>query len=380
MSKNTENDKTKADLTTTQNITFDKEDGLLFSYSDDLLLKAKAIQNSILPKLQVVLQDAVSLIRTIYGVEVFEENSTIFKSPNFRPKRETELKVNYTWATMGVYGSRLPIWTNLKRIDERPVVILPVVCCLGVNEESNFYIQMWFYKYNFTKESIQKFFSVFLEHTEAIQAILNWFGFGFNIPYDKKNLFMPLRENLCDIAENYPEDLLRISILKTFPLPIMEKEQLNEIKLYFAALFPIYDTLLRVAKGERSRFDELVQKLSDYMVATFESKTAFDNKDEGKTHDSFTSKNVSYSTIKENAQKKIDNIGIRTSIRWQVFERDNFRCVACGASASDGAILHVDHILPRSKGGKDTMSNYQTLCWKCNIGKSNKSDRNLRNG
>lgn len=377
MSKNKENDKTKADLTTTQNITFDKEDGLLFSYSDDLLLKAKAIQNSILPKLQMVLQDAVSLIRTIYGVEVFDENSTITKRPNFRPKRETELKMNYTYAYTGIYGTRLPIWKNLKRIDERPVVILPVYYCLSLNENC-IYIKMWFYKALLDKESIQKFFSVFIENTETIQAILNLYGFEFNIPYAKKNLFMPLRENIKEISESYTEDLFRIGITKIFPLPIVDKEQLDEIKLCFAALFPIYDSLLRVAKGEQVRFDELVQKLSDYMVATFESKAAFDNRAKDTAHDNFTSKSVSYSTIKENALKKIDNIGIRTSIRWQVFERDNFRCVACGAGAAEGAILHVDHILPRSKGGKDTMSNYQTLCWKCNIGKSNKSDRNLR--
>jgi 5-methylcytosine-specific restriction endonuclease McrA len=47
-------------------------------------------------------------------------------------------------------------------------------------------------------------------------------------------------------------------------------------------------------------------------------------------------------------------------------------------SAKEGAILHVDHIIPRSKGGKDEMDNYQTLCHKCNIGKSNKSQIDLR--
>ncbi len=41
-------------------------------------------------------------------------------------------------------------------------------------------------------------------------------------------------------------------------------------------------------------------------------------------------------------------------------------------------ILHVDHIIPRSKGGKDELDNYQTLCHICNIGKSNKNDTNLR--
>jgi len=42
-------------------------------------------------------------------------------------------------------------------------------------------------------------------------------------------------------------------------------------------------------------------------------------------------------------------------------------------------ILHVDHILPRSKGGKDEMINFQTLCDKCNLGKSNTDKTDLRN-
>ncbi len=60
------------------------------------------------------------------------------------------------------------------------------------------------------------------------------------------------------------------------------------------------------------------------------------------------------------------------SLRYDVLKRDNFRCVLCGMSSKDGAILHVDHIVPVSKGGKTEIDNLRTLCEKCNIGKSNK--------
>lgn len=62
------------------------------------------------------------------------------------------------------------------------------------------------------------------------------------------------------------------------------------------------------------------------------------------------------------------------SIRYNVFQRDNFTCQVCGATAKDGAKLHVDHIIPVSAGGKTLMSNLQTLCERCNLGKSNKTD------
>jgi len=36
-----------------------------------------------------------------------------------------------------------------------------------------------------------------------------------------------------------------------------------------------------------------------------------------------------------------------------------------------GVELHVDHIFPWSKGGETVFENLQTLCSKCNGGKSN---------
>lgn len=60
-------------------------------------------------------------------------------------------------------------------------------------------------------------------------------------------------------------------------------------------------------------------------------------------------------------------------LRWRVLQRDRFTCCACGASPalSPGVELHVDHIVPWSKGGETVLENLQTLCSVCNFGKSN---------
>jgi len=59
-------------------------------------------------------------------------------------------------------------------------------------------------------------------------------------------------------------------------------------------------------------------------------------------------------------------------LRWKVLSRDRFTCVACGASPATalGTVLHVDHITPYSKGGETEYKNLQTLCDRCNYGKS----------
>lgn len=66
-----------------------------------------------------------------------------------------------------------------------------------------------------------------------------------------------------------------------------------------------------------------------------------------------------------------DQRNIRLGLRYEVLRRDRFRCVSCGASpATDsGCVLHVDHIIPYSRGGKTTLRNLRTLCEKCNLGK-----------
>ena len=61
-----------------------------------------------------------------------------------------------------------------------------------------------------------------------------------------------------------------------------------------------------------------------------------------------------------------------TRLRFEVLARDKFTCRYCGASpAKDpSVILHIDHISPWSKGGETSLNNLQTLCSKCNLGKS----------
>lgn len=63
---------------------------------------------------------------------------------------------------------------------------------------------------------------------------------------------------------------------------------------------------------------------------------------------------------------------INLRLRFITLQRDNFKCCACGASpAKDPSVeLHVDHIIPWSKGGETVIDNLQTLCSKCNLGKS----------
>jgi ATP adenylyltransferase len=68
---------------------------------------------------------------------------------------------------------------------------------------------------------------------------------------------------------------------------------------------------------------------------------------------------------------------ISGTLRYEVLKRAKFRCELCGISAEDKA-LQVDHIVPRSKGGADDITNLQALCDSCNAMKRDRDDTDFR--
>ena len=72
----------------------------------------------------------------------------------------------------------------------------------------------------------------------------------------------------------------------------------------------------------------------------------------------------------------IEAAPVADSVRFDVLRRDRV-CQLCGAGRSD-AVLEVDHVVPRSKGGSNEPDNLQVLCRTCNRGKSNRDDTDFR--
>jgi 5-methylcytosine-specific restriction endonuclease McrA len=53
--------------------------------------------------------------------------------------------------------------------------------------------------------------------------------------------------------------------------------------------------------------------------------------------------------------------------RHNVFKRDRNKCVYCGSKEA----LTIDHVVPKSIGGRDSWDNLVTACQKCNAKKGN---------
>jgi len=61
---------------------------------------------------------------------------------------------------------------------------------------------------------------------------------------------------------------------------------------------------------------------------------------------------------------------INKKLRFQVLERDNYTCRACGRTPSEDHVkLTMDHIIPVEWGGTTDLDNLQAYCRECNEGK-----------
>lgn len=60
---------------------------------------------------------------------------------------------------------------------------------------------------------------------------------------------------------------------------------------------------------------------------------------------------------------------IPAKLRLKILKRDNHTCQICGAKAPEVQV-HIDHIIPLSRGGLTEEKNLRILCKDCNLGKS----------
>lgn len=70
--------------------------------------------------------------------------------------------------------------------------------------------------------------------------------------------------------------------------------------------------------------------------------------------------------------KYIDiNYGKLKLTKYNILKRDGFTCQYCGSK--DRGSLTIDHVLPRSRGGRDSWTNVVAACWSCNNKKGSRT-------
>ena len=153
----------------------------------------------------------------------------------------------------------------------------------------------------------------------------------------------------------------------------------KEILIYDPWAIKYYDDIVKLMPGKvlTKNLDIIIKDKNSYSLKEFNSLSETE-KNELINLCNAKIENFIKSRGKKTFQHRSRSSGkISGSIRWQVLERAKTRCETCGVSNHIKA-LEVDHIIPKSLGGTDEISNFQALCYTCNPMKGNKSKTDFR--
>lgn len=143
---------------------------------------------------------------------------------------------------------------------------------------------------------------------------------------------------------------------------------------------------LWISLGRQPRYSEVRAPNSQFSAGTYKNRfgswskalgrfVAWVNSDspEQPQQNVAEEQSAANSTVQIASAKRRTRREISDRQRFRILIRDGFRCKSCGASPlmKPGVELHVDHILPWSKGGETTDDNLETKCKQCNLGKGN---------
>jgi 5-methylcytosine-specific restriction endonuclease McrA len=158
------------------------------------------------------------------------------------------------------------------------------------------------------------------------------------------------KHNFNDFVKDSKQDIIRLKNPDNFENYSQVNDQINMVLGDFEYLLNRIKTLKEGQKRLQYHLNRL-QKSNGITLRT-------------------NGKLIDRNNYLENRVKK-NRTPLTKSIRHEVFVKDGFKCVECGAT-NQQTRLHVDHILPVAQGGTDELRNLQTLCEECNLAKNNR--------
>lgn len=343
--------------TSIDELRFEERDLEIFSIPD-VRTKIDTVQNYFFPRLEFLVRYALDGVSDIYGINPYEDMTFVYR-PNNRKKAKDSL--DFDEAYLGISG---------KRRADRPLTVKhrngesfkyhSAYLTFVIDPEGFMCTRLRPFVYH-----VDRFYKeTFAEILEQNQAMLELIWSAFNISHTTaRNELMPAHQFL----KTKGQDSYFISQSPLFYFPVDTKRGLHHLIWVFVALYPLLDTLFLIAEGKQHRLPELLAKFKEAWLSPPEEES--EEEVESPPSDAHVNLDL----------PELDSYSFtRAGLWWSILARDNWTCCSCGRTAKDGVTLHVDHIHPRSLGGTNDANNLQTLCLKCNIGKSNKDNTDLR--
>jgi hypothetical protein len=339
--------------------------GLVFETGDrgifdiaDPRTRVRALRRYFFPKLNLLLNSARTLISAIYGVESL---AVFTEAQRPKPKEGAET-TSFDDLHLGLVGARVDSGLALRGSNGTPVQYGISNLWFEVLRRGT--IAVTFHPIIYGKDSRfdERASKALAEHGEMFASICG-------ATFVTSAAYMSLAPFSDAVSPRHLRECAFFS--QGLDFPVRKDNGLRRLVATFAALFPFQKLVTDLSMGHPTTIDSDLSAFAEWWEANGGAIFAPER---------FGIEREQVSKDDEPIDWESDPRTLVTgSQRFRVLDKDDYKCRACGRTPyKDGVTLHVDHIQPRSKGGTDDDENLQTLCSECNIGKSNRSSRDLR--
>jgi hypothetical protein len=310
------------------------------------------LQNYFFPRLEVVLHDTVDLIQEVYGVNPYER-MTVTARPRHRQKAERFLDSGIVY--MGLTGQRrIDRLLGVHRRDGRPFSYPPSRLIYIVYPEGE--LQVIFYPFTHDVDAgfQARVAALVHDHWTALAPLLAVYFVAPTCAGD--GVFVELSEAFGHSAITKATPYYRLGLATSPHHFALDAHMFPWLQGAFLVLYPLLEACTAIAEGESHRIVERIDAFKQWYLRDISQ------------HDAEAETAPATPTPDESVPLDLDSYTfIRAGLWWTVLARDHWTCCSCGRSARQDSV-HLE------------LENLQTLCKKCNLGKSNRDSTDLRLG
>lgn len=339
-------------------VVFEERDIQIFRIPD-IKTKLSTLQNYFFPRLEILLHHALENIIKIYGVNPYDRMTFVY-CPNHRQKAKEN--TDYDIVHIGVAAKRGKEPLKIIKTNGEPFFFHPTYLTFKVLPTGVMYVELLPFRQLVDDNYVAEISKLIEESSRILLPLLSLAHISYHSEISCCE-FKLLHEAIS------PEQIGIYGIKFCSPkyyFPIDLNRGFSELIFAFTLLYALSEAFICIGEGKEPELEKMLRRFKSWYRFNKEKPINLTKESE---------------QIENTEIPELDSYSfVRAGKWWAVLARDKWRCLSCGRSAKeDGILLEVDHIIPRSKGGSDEISNLQTLCKKCNIGKSNKDNTNLRN-
>jgi len=340
-------------------VIFEKRDTEIFNIPDTKT-KLSTLQNYFFPRLETLLRYTLVMVAQVYDVNPYDR-MTFSYSPSHRDQAKENK--DYGFVHIGIVVKRGNKPLKIIKRNGHPFFFHPTYLTFKVFPSGTIHAELMPFRQWVDDAYVAKISQLVAKYSDVLMPLLSVARIS-HTTYNPEFEVLPLHKAIA--PEEVGSDAIRL-ISPKYYFPVSPGRGLDELIIAFILLYALAESFICIGEGREPQLENRLEQFKKWYVKFGNPENDIE-KEESEEED-FDSSEI----------PELDSYSFVRAGKWfAVLARDKWKCLSCGRSArEDGVLLEVDHIIPRSKGGSDDMSNLQTLCKKCNIGKSNRDSTRL---